>query len=94
MTNSERQEFLSARKQAGLKIGPATAEVDWEFVDMADPYGIRPDLRAECVGRVYFACSPGDDIWVHSEDLPKATWDALRERLDREPVIDNLNFPF
>lgn len=34
----------------------------------------------------YFARSPEDDIWVRSEHLPQATWDALRERLDREPV--------
>ena len=51
MTSEELQEFFSIRKEAGLKIDPATAEVDWEYAQVADPYGIRPDLPEESASR-------------------------------------------
>jgi hypothetical protein len=75
------EQWLGVRKQAGLEIDPATAEVDWEFAQVADPYGIYPDLPEECqqVGRAYFARSPGSDIWVHFSDLPDETRNALWE---------------
>ena len=31
MTDEERTEFLRIRKEAGLKIDPETAEVEWIF---------------------------------------------------------------
>ena len=67
------------RKEAGLKIDPETAEVDWTYGQVLDPYGVYPDLPEEYrqVGRAYFARSPGSDIWVNFGDLPEATRDAL-----------------
>ena len=55
------------RKEAGLKIDPETAEVDWTYAQVLDPYGgAAPNFPEEywCVGREYFARSPGSDIWV------------------------------
>ncbi|MBV8737636.1 MAG: hypothetical protein JO007_10330 [Alphaproteobacteria bacterium] len=82
MTDEERNQWLAARKEAGLKIDPATAEVDWSYEQTLDPYGIYPDLPEECrqTGREYFARAPGTDIWVWFGDLPDATLDALWER--------------
>ena len=94
ITDKEVQEFLSVRKEAGLKIDPATAEVDWEWGQPADPYGIRTDLSEEAqqVGRVNFARSPGGDIWVSFGDLPDATIKALWARLDRERFVSRERF--
>ena len=60
-TKQEREQFYADRKAAGLKMDPATAKVTWEFGQVADPYGIEPELPAECrqVGRRYFARAPG-----------------------------------
>ena len=79
MTDEERAAFLAARKEAGLKIDPATAEVDWSYEQTLDPYGIDPDLAKELyqVGRQYFARAPGSDIWVCFHDLPDETREAL-----------------
>jgi hypothetical protein len=91
-TSAEREleEWLAIRKEAGLKINPETAEVDWSYARTLDPYGVYPDLPEECqqVGRAYFARSPGSDIWVCFDDLPQATVDALWEKHRR-----NLAFP-
>ncbi len=87
----EQHEFLSIRKEAGLKIDPATAEVTWHHEQVLDPYGIR-DLSPEedCVGAVLFARAPGSDVWVSQYELPSATVDALRLRIEQEPD----DFPF
>ena len=79
MTDDERKAWLAIRKEAGLKIDPEIAEVDWIYAQTLDPYGVYPDLPEECqqVGREYFARSPGGDVWVNFGDLPKATRDAL-----------------
>ena len=76
------KEYYSIREEAGRHIDPATAEVDWEYGQTLDPYGIEPDLPEECqqIGRVYFARSPGSDIWVWFGDLPEATRTALWEK--------------
>jgi hypothetical protein len=76
------QQWLASRKEAGLKIDPETAEVDWEYGQVMDPYGVHSDLPEECqqVGRQYFARSPGSDIWVHFRDLPDETRHALWEK--------------
>jgi len=73
------EQWLAIRKEAGLKIDPETAEVQWIHARPFDPYGVYPDLPEECqqVGRVYFARSPGSDVWVCFYDLPEATRDAL-----------------
>jgi hypothetical protein len=79
MTDDERKAWLAIRKEAGLKIDPETAEVEWIYAQTLDPYGVYPDLPEECrqVGREYFARSPGSDVWVSFDDLPKATREAL-----------------
>ena len=79
MTELGVKQWLAIRKEAGLKIDPETAEVDWKYAQTLDPYGIDPDLPEELrqVGREYFARSPGSDIWVHFGDLPEETRDAL-----------------
>jgi hypothetical protein len=84
--SQEQQEFLSIRREAGLKIDPATAELRCWRVQILDPYGIR-DLspEEECVGPVLFARAPGGDIWVSQHELPSATLDALRIRIEQEP---------
>ena len=73
------EQWLAIRKEAALKIDPETAEVDWTYGPIFDPYRVLPDLPEEYQqwGRVYFACSPGSDIWVSFYDLPEATRDAL-----------------
>jgi hypothetical protein len=87
----EQQEFLSIRKEAGLKIDPATAEVTWQYAQILDPYGIY-DLCPEerCIGRVWFARDPDSDIWVSQYELPSATLDALRGQKNHE--ADDLPF--
>ena len=75
---SDVEQWLAIRKEAGLKINPKTAEVEWRYAQTLDPYGVYPDLPEECqqVGREYFARSPGSDIWVHFHDLPEETRDV------------------
>jgi hypothetical protein len=55
------EQWLAIRKQAGLEIDQATAEVDWCYGLTLDPYGIYPDLPEEYqqVGREYFARAQG-----------------------------------
>jgi hypothetical protein len=90
MIDQEVEEFLAAREAAAQHINPETAEVDWEFGFVADPYGIDPDLPEDhrSVGRVFFARSPGSDIWVCFYDLPEAVRHALWERHKQQ-----LSFP-
>jgi hypothetical protein len=87
------EEWLAIRKEAGLRIDPATAKVTWWFAQVVDPYGIYPyDPKADCVGRQYFACSPESDVWVSFHDLPKATVDALWKKADALDDDDDLPF--
>jgi hypothetical protein len=68
----------SIRKEAGVKIDPETAEVDYSMTQTCDPYGICEWSAEEMqIGRAYFARSPGSDVWVEFGDLPEATRDAL-----------------
>lgn len=75
------EQWLAVRKEEAPKIDPATAEVDWSYTEVLDPYGVynlSPDTEAGgCVGRSYFARRPGSDIWVVFGDLPKETREAL-----------------
>jgi hypothetical protein len=84
------EQWLATRRQAGLEIDPATAEVDWWYGQTLDPYGIYPDLPEEYqqVGREYFARAPESEIWVNFGDLPEETREALWERHK-----SNLAFP-
>ena len=90
-TASERAEieqWLSIRKEAGLKIDPETAEVDWSYGQTLDPYGVCDEWELpeefHQVGREYFARSPGRDIWVHFGDLPEETRNRLWTRHSRK----------
>src|SRR5262249_49510833 len=82
MSEFDVERWLATKKEAGLKIDPETAEVDWEYGQVMDPYGVYSDPPEEYqqVGRQYFARSPGSDIWVHFRDLPDETRHALWER--------------
>ena len=73
------EDWLAIRKQEGLKIDPSTAEVDWTYAQVLDPYGVHPELPEECdcVGRAYFSRRLGSDIWVEFGDLPEKIRSAL-----------------
>jgi hypothetical protein len=86
MTEEELESFYLIRREAGLKIDPATAEVEWWYIQMADPYGVEPELPEEYqqIGRGYFARSPETDVWIWFCDLPEATRDALWQEHKRK----------
>jgi hypothetical protein len=90
MTDQERKSWLAIREEAALAIDPETADVDWCYAQIVDPYGVYPELHEEydCVGRVYFARSPGSEVWVCFYDLPKAVRDRLRERYRAGEISD------
>lgn len=76
-SQASKKQWLSGRKEQGLKIEPETAE--------------------KCIGRIYFARSPGSDVWVSFYDLPKAARDRLWARMDAEAeqaVAGNDGLPF
>jgi hypothetical protein len=88
------EEFRAIRKEAGLRIDPATAKVTWWFAQVVDPYGIYPyDPEADCVGRE-FARAPDSDVWVNFSDLPEATVAALwkRRNVDKDVVDEDVPF--
>ena len=72
----------AARKEAGLRIDPEHAQIFWEYGQVLDPYGLH-DLTDEerCIGRNYFARSPGSDVWVSFGELPGAVCDRLWTRM-------------
>jgi hypothetical protein len=58
-------QFYAAKKEAGLKIDPRTAETWWGWGQELDPYNLG-DLpeEYECINRIFFARAPGTDEWV------------------------------
>jgi hypothetical protein len=86
---AEDEQWLAIRKEAGLKIDPETAEVDWSYALTSDPYGVCDEWELpeefHCVGREYFARSPGSDVWVLFDDLPgdvqAKLWTKHRSRI-------------
>jgi hypothetical protein len=78
---ADHTQFYAAKKEAGLKIDPATAETWWCWGQVLDPYGLG-DLseKYECIGRNYFARARGSDEWVVFGDLPISTREALWRR--------------
>jgi hypothetical protein len=86
------EEWLAIRKEAGLRIDPATAEITWCWGQVMDPYGVE-NLPKECwqVGRNRFARSPGGGVWVSFHDLPEATVAALLKKAD---TMDDDDLPF
>jgi hypothetical protein len=80
------EEWLAIRKAEALKIDPDTAEVDWEYGQTLDPYGVYPELPDEFqqVGREYYARAPGSEVWVNFGDLPEETRGRLWVRHSRK----------
>jgi hypothetical protein len=91
-----KEQWLAVRKEAALRVDPETAEVDWTYGQILDPYGVDPDLPEECqcIGRVYFARSPGSAVWVWFGDLPEATHDRLWARIRAGEFTDDLTWLF
>jgi hypothetical protein len=81
------EQWLAIRREAALQINPETAEVTWEYVNMADPYGDYPDCPEECIGKVCFARPSGSDVWVCFYDLPDTTVKALREKQELRRAV-------
>ena len=75
------KKLLQIRKKEGKKIDPYTAEVNWRYVQILDPYGLNPELPEEYqqIGREYFARCPGSNISVSFTDLPATTRETLRD---------------
>ena len=73
---SDVEQWLAIRKEAGLKINPKTAEVEWRYAQTLDPYGVYPDLPEECQQTGIPRPIPGSDIWVHFHDLPEESRDV------------------
>lgn len=72
------EQWSALRKEAGVLIDPETAEVDWDYGVVGDPYDIgRIPVDQKCTGRRYFAKSSGCDVWVAFSDLPRVTRNAL-----------------
>jgi hypothetical protein len=90
-TDQERKSWVATRKEAALEIDPKTADVDWCWGQILDPYGVHPDLPPECdqVGRLYFARAPGSDVWVSFYDLPEAVCARLWDRVYAGDISDD-----
>jgi hypothetical protein len=95
--------WLQIRKDEAPLIDPATAEVEWSYGQVIDPYGVLREIpdEAYCVGREYFARRPGGKVWVNFCDLSKETRDALWSRHSRKlafpsglPGFDHDEAPF
>jgi hypothetical protein len=72
------EQFYALLQAAGREINPETAEVKWWYAQTLDHYGVH-DLPEEYqqVGREYFACALGTNLWISFADLPETTRDAL-----------------
>jgi len=84
----EQERWLAVRWAAAAMLDPETAEVTFNWGDISDPYRLRAEDEGACCGRNYFARAPGSDVWVEFGDLPAATRDRLRARMDAGEVID------
>jgi hypothetical protein len=82
MTEEEIGQWLAIREEAGLKIDPETAEVDWTYAQTLDPYGVNQDLPEECwqIGREYFTRSPASDIWVARANAAEGQIESMDTR--------------
>ena len=86
---AEIEQWLAIRKEAGPKINPETAEVDWGYGQTLDPYGVLDEWELpeefHCVGREYWARTPGSEVWVQFSDLPEAVREQLWAK-HRQPI--------
>ena len=41
-------QWLAIHKEAGLKLDPETAKVEWCYAQTLDPYGVDPNLSEQC----------------------------------------------
>ena len=94
-------ERTAVRKREAAVIDPETAHVTWATIYFADPYGdgIGIPLESPCFGREFFVRRPDGEIWIDSNDLPKATLDRLWERIKAadpalNPRPDDDGLPF
>jgi hypothetical protein len=73
-------ELMPGAKNLAVLVDPAypekVVEVFWQHGSVGDPYGVY-GWEDDCIGRNYFARSPGTNVWVEFGDLP----DAVRDRL-------------
>lgn len=79
--------FKALLKIAGQQIDPETAELDWTYIQIIDPYGVFPQDIVEqydCVGRGYFARVPGSDVWIEFGDLPDVTVEAIWRKINAQ----------
>jgi hypothetical protein len=90
-----RKQWLFLRKQEALRIDPERVEIDCRFGNVSDPYGVE-DLPDEynCIGRNYFARSPGSDVWVSFHDLPDAVVRRIWARIDAGDFERGDRIPF
>jgi hypothetical protein len=89
-TQASKKQWLSARKEQALKIDPERVEVFWEHGQVLDPYGLYHLADEEkCIGRNYFTRSPGSDVWVSFDDLPKTVRDRLWARISAGDFDDD-----
>jgi hypothetical protein len=82
VTEDEAEVFLSRKREAGRKIDPETAEIEWFHGQSLDPYHLGIEIPDEMwqIERHYFARAPGSDEWVDFGDLPDETREALWRR--------------
>ena len=89
MTINNFRAWVANRAEAGRAINIETCELGWWYAHDADPYGLReaegtlPHAMKQ-VGRNRFVRSPESNGWVCEDDLPKAKFEALYARLERE----------
>lgn len=81
-------EWLETRRAEGQRIDPATAEVEWWYVQECDPYGVRrlpPEY--DSVNREHFARNVDSDIWVSFGDIPGETCELIFQRHHSADVL-------
>ena len=85
------------RRRAGRRIDPETAEVDWDYAETLDPYGILdlPEEDRWSIGREYFGRYPRErHLGLLLRDLTAATRAALWARHEKNwrSLRDRENF--
>jgi hypothetical protein len=78
---TDRKTPSEARKAAGARIDPETAEVWFNYARILDPYNGGLDVPEDAVGRQWFAADPDERIAVHFSDLPETTCRQLQQKV-------------